>query len=410
MPVALAPFASPLYMLAKPVGSACNLVCDYCYYLEKQQLHPGRQDMSDEMLEQFTREYIQAQTMPQVLFAWHGGEPLLRKREFYKKAIRLQRKYAGPSRQVDNSLQTNGTLLDDAWCEFFKEHNFLIGISLDGPEHCHNHFRRYASGHGSFAGAMRGIECLLKHGVDFNILSVVNSYNVQFPEEVYRFFKSTGAQFVQFTPVVERFADSEAGKVRLASAGNRLSELTPWSVKPLDFGNFLCRVFDEWVTNDVATFFVTLFDSLLANRMGVPPGHCHWAPTCGHAGAIEYNGDVYACDHYVFDEYRLGNLATESLVSMMYSPRQLRFGREKQSLLPGYCLECPWLNLCNGECPKNRFALTPDGETGLNYLCPGLRLFFTHLHPYLEFMAHELTNKRPPANVMAWARQQRLKS
>ncbi len=406
MSVAFAPFASPLYMLAKPVGSACNLACDYCYYLEKEHYHPGKQEMSDEMLERFVREYIRAQTMPEVLFSWHGGEPLLRKKEFYKKALRLQRKYAGPNQQIDNSLQTNGTLLTDEWCAFFKEHQFLIGISIDGPEHCHNHFRRYNSGNGSFAGAMRGVELLLRHGVDFNILSVVNSYNARFPEEVYRFFKATGAKFVQFTPVVERQLAARNGLATLASAANSEAQLTPWSVNPLDFGTFLCKIFDEWVRNDVASFYVTLFDSLLANRMGVPPGHCHWAPTCGHAGAIEYNGDLYACDHYVFPEYRRGNLATDSLISMMYSNEQLRFGQAKQQLLPAFCRSCEWLTLCNGECPKNRFTLTPNGEPGLNYLCPGLKHFFSHIAPYLEFMAEELTNKRPPANVMAWARQQ----
>jgi len=407
MSVAFAPFASPLYLLAKPAGSMCNLACDYCYYLEKGVYHPGKQEMSDEMLERFVQEYLRAQTMPEVLFSWHGGEPLLRKRDFYNKALRLQRKYAGAGQHVDNSLQTNGTLLNDDWCAFFKENQFLIGISLDGPEHCHNHYRKYSSENGSFKGAMRGIDLLLKHGVDFNILSVVNHYNAQYPTEVYRFFKSTGAGYVQFTPVVERQVAVENGRIMLATAASSEAQLTPWSVKPLDYGDFLCKIFDEWVENDVASFYVTLFDAILANRMGVAPGHCHWAPTCGHAGAIEYNGDVYACDHFVFPEYRRGNLAHDSLVSMMYSPEQLRFGQNKRQLLPDFCRNCEWLTLCNGECPKNRFALTPDGEEGLNYLCPGLKLFFSHISPYLEFMAEELTNRRPPANVMAWARQRR---
>jgi uncharacterized protein len=303
-------------------------------------------------------------------------------------------------------LQTNGTLLDDNWCSFFKDNNFLIGISLDGPEHIHDRYRLTAAGQPTFGKVMRGVELLLKHKVEFNTLSVVNDYNAGYPLETYRFLKSIGSRYMQFTPIVERLAQNipDDSLHLLAGDNNAENRLAPWSVGAMDYGKFLCAIFDDWVLHDVGTYFVPTFDSILANWMGSTTSICVHAETCGHAGAIEHNGDVYACDHYVFPEYKIGNIHTDSLVSMMYSPRQIKFGRAKRDALPAYCKECDFLFACNGECPKNRILKTPSGEDGLNYLCGGLKHFYAHVAPYMEFMAEELSNERPPANVMAWAR------
>ena len=329
---------------------------------------------------------------------------------YFKKILELQEKYSR-GRQIENVLQTNGTLLDDDWCRFFHDYHFLIGISIDGPEHIHDRYRRNKSGQPSFAKVMQGLEMLVKHHVEFNTLSVVNDCNAQSPLETYRFLKSTGSRYMQFTPVVERIAmhGHESSLSLMAGSDTSESQLAPWSVKPLDYGRFLCEVFDEWVLHDVGAYFVPTFDSILANWVGSMTSICVHAETCGHAGAIEHNGDVFACDHYVFPEYKLGNIYTDSLVSMMYSPRQIEFGQAKRNALPQYCRDCEYLFACNGECPKNRIMKTPAGEAGWNYLCGGLKLFYAHVAPYMDFMAEELANERPPSNVMVWARE-RIKS
>ena len=398
-----APFAKPLYVMLKPVGALCNLACDYCYYLEKSKLytHNPRHVMSDELLERFIKEYIESQTMPQVMFTWHGGETLMRPLSFYKRAVELQKQY-GRGRQIDNSIQTNGTLLTDEWCSFFKENNFLVGISIDGPQDFHDEYRRNKLGVPSFHKVMQGISLLKKHGVEYNCMAVVNDYNADYPLEFYNFFKEIGCEFLQFAPIVERLKDDKSTPTALASANDKKAKLADFSVSPKQWGNFLCTIFDEWVKKDVGKLYIQLFDSTLANWVGEQPGVCTMAKTCGHAGVMEFNGDVYSCDHFVFPEYKLGNIYNEPLASMMYSDKQLKFGADKFDKLPKQCKECNVLFACNGECPKNRFTYDKYGEYGLNYLCEGFYQFFNHVAPYMDFMKKELLAKRPPANVMNW--------
>jgi uncharacterized protein len=398
-----APFAKPLYVMLKPVGALCNLACDYCYYLEKSKLytHNPRHVMSDELLERFIKEYIESQTMPQVMFTWHGGETLMRPLSFYKRAVELQKLY-GRGRQIDNSIQTNGTLLTDEWCEFFRENNFLVGISIDGPQDFHDEYRRNKMGAPSFHKVMQGISLLKKHGVEYNCMAVVNDYNADYPLEFYNFFKEIGCEFLQFAPIVERLKDDKSTPTALASANDKKAKLADFSVSPKQWGNFLCTIFDEWVKKDVGKLYIQLFDSTLANWVGEQPGVCTMAKTCGHAGVMEFNGDVYSCDHFVFPEYKLGNIYNEPLASMMYSDKQLKFGADKFDKLPKQCKECNVLFACNGECPKNRFTYDKYGEYGLNYLCEGFYQFFNHVAPYMDFMKKELLAKRPPANVMNW--------
>lgn len=405
---AIAPFARPLYVMAKPAGAACNLACDYCYYLEKSSLFPGkaaRHEMSYAMLDDFVRQYIQSQTTPQVLFTWHGGEPLLRPLSFYRRAVELQRFY-GRGLQVDNALQTNGTLLTDEWCRFLADNNWLVGVSIDGPREMHDRYRVLRGRRPSFDKVMRGVEMLSRHGVEWNAMAVVNAHNAERPREFYSFFKRIGCRFLQFTPIVERIVPRPDGR-HLASPADAEAPLADFSVSPGQWGRFLCDVFDEWVAADVGETFVQIFDSTLANWVGEPPGVCSLAPTCGHAGVLEHNGDVYVCDHYVFPEYRLGNIRTRTLTEMMYGPVATRFGADKRDALPGLCRRCRFLFACNGECPKNRFAATPDGELGLNYLCRGYYEFFAHVAPAMDFMRRELLAGRPPSGVMRWAREQR---
>lgn len=396
----LYPFARPLYVMTKPVGAVCNLACAYCYYLEKANLYKdtSKHVMSDELLEKFIREYIGSQTMHEVLFTWHGGETLMRPLSFYRKVVELQRRYAG-GHAIDNCIQTNGTLLTDEWCEFFKEHNWLVGVSIDGPQEFHDEYRKNRSGRPSFAKVMQGIRLLNKHGVEWNAMAVVNDYNADYPLEFYHFFKEIGCRYIQFAPIVERLSKHEDGRY-LATPLQPGEQLAEFSVSPEQWGNFLCTLFDEWVRNDVGQIFIQLFDSTLANWVGEQPGVCSMAKTCGHAGVMEFNGDVYACDHYVFPEFKLGNIYQQTLVEMMYSERQMEFGQMKQKSLPAQCRACEFLFACNGECPKNRFATTASGEPGLNYLCKGYHRFFKHVAPYMDYMKKELLAERAPANIM----------
>jgi uncharacterized protein len=353
--------------------------------LEKKDLYPQATGyvMSDEVLERFVEQYLQSQTMNEVLFTWHGGEPLMRNRNFFKRALELQKKY-GRGRPIDNCIQTNGTLLTDDWCKFFKENNFLVGISIDGPQHCHDVYRRTRDNGPTFYSVMKGISLLKKHRVEYNVMGVVNDYNVDNPLEFYHFFKSIDCRFIQFAPIVEQIDGEPA----------------PWNVPSERWGDFLIAIFDEWVKKDVGTFYIQYFDSTLANWVGQQPGVCVQAKTCGHAGVMEFNGDVYACDHFVYPEYKLGNIRTQTLTEMMYSDKQAKFGTDKQDRLPSQCKECEFLFACNGECPKNRILKTDSGEEGLNYLCKGYYKFFEHVAPYMDFMKKELLAQRPPANVM----------
>ena len=395
------PFAKPLYVMLKPAGAHCNLACKYCYYLEKNKLYPTAQRhlMSDEMLEQFTREYIEAQTMNQVLFTWHGGEPLLRSIDFYRKALSLQQKYAGGKR-IDNVIQTNGTLLTDEWCEFFAQNHWLVGISIDGPQPDHDHYRLTAAGKPSWQKVMQGIKLLKKHGVEWNAMAVVNAYNVNHPLEFYRFFKENGCQFLQFTPIVERLTRHEDGRNLASLADKDEISLSKASVAPEQWGYFLCAIFDEWVRKDVGKIFVEIFDCTLANWMGISPGICAYSKECGHAGVMEHNGDVYSCDHFVFPEYKLGNIRDHSLIDMLYGEQQQEFSRLKHSSLPRQCKECDMEFACHGECPKNRFMKDKYGDSGLNYLCLGYYHYYQHVAPYMDYMKQELMAQRPPSNIM----------
>lgn len=395
------PFAKPLYVMLKPAGAHCNLACKYCYYLEKNKLYSTAQRhlMSNEMLEQFTREYIEAQTMNQVLFTWHGGEPLLRSIDFYRKALSLQQKYAG-GRRIDNVIQTNGTLLTDEWCEFFAQNHWLVGISIDGPQPDHDHYRLTAAGKPSWKKVMQGIKLLKKHGVEWNAMAVVNAYNANHPLEFYRFFKENGCQFLQFTPIVERLTRHEDGRTLASLADKDEISLSEASVAPEQWGYFLCAIFDEWVRKDVGKIFVEIFDCTLANWMGISPGICAYSKECGHAGVMEHNGDVYSCDHFVFPEYKLGNIRDHSLIDMLYGEQQQEFSRLKHSSLPRQCKECDMEFACHGECPKNRFMKDKYGDSGLNYLCPGYYHYYQHVAPYMDYMKQELMSQRPPSNIM----------
>lgn len=402
--IAFNPLDYPLYLMAKPTGAVCNLNCAYCYYTGKESLYPNRKHyrMSDELLEKYVETYILSQPTPNVLFTWHGGEALLRDVSFYRKAVLLQKKY-GRGRHIENSLQTNGVLLNDEWCRFFKENDFLIGISIDGPEDCHDIYRKNRGNAGTFRQVMRGIELLHKHGVAFNTLGVIHNYNAKRPLEVYHFLKSIGSHYMQFSPIVERL--SPTGRLLSPSACEEGERLGEWNVSPDDFGRFYTTIFDEWVLFDVSNYYVQLFDATLANWVGEAPGVCIYAKECGHAAVMEFNGDIYSCDHFVFPEYKLGNLrGNAGFIEMILSEKQQRFGRQKHEALPTQCCECGYLRLCNGECPKNRIVKDRNGEPGLNYLCEGYRHYFEHVSPYMSFMASELQQNRPPANVMKWAR------
>lgn len=400
------PFSRPMYIMLKPAGSLCNLRCKYCYYLEKKKLYEDTTApiMTDDLLEKFIKEYIEAQTSPQVLFTWHGGETLMRPLSFYRRALELQKIYAH-GRQIDNCIQTNGTLLTDEWCAFFKENHFLVGVSIDGPQTVHNAYRRTATGKPTFRQVMQGIALLNKHGVEWNALAVVNDLNVEQPLEFYHFFKEIGCHYIQFTPIVERLVQRPDG-LTLASGTQAGGEVTDFSVRAEQWGRFLCAVFDEWVRHDVGEYYIQLFDAALANWVGVTPGICTMARDCGHAGVMEYNGDVYSCDHFVYPEHKLGNLHDQTIVEMMNSPQQRAFSQLKHQRLPRQCRECPFEFACHGECPKNRFVTDRYGHPGLNYLCRGYYQFFEHIAPYMDFMKNELDNGRAPANVMTLFRNQ----
>ena len=401
-------YGRPMYVMAKPVGAACNLQCSYCYYLEKSRLYDASsQLMNDEMLELFIREYIHSQTTLEVLFTWHGGEPLLRPISFYERALELQRQYAN-GRRIANCIQTNATLIDDEWCEFFRKNNFLVGVSIDGPQMMHDSLRTSRRGESSYRDVMRGLRLLNRHRVEWNAMATVNAANVEHPLEFYRFFRDElECQFLQFTPVVERRYMS-GGESRMMHAAEPSGELVPYSVTAEQWGRFLCAIFDEWVRHDVGRMFVQLFDSTLANWVGEAVGVCTMSKYCGHAAVIEHNGDVYSCDHFVFPEYKLGNLNEKSLSEMMYGRQQSEFGEAKHNTLPRQCRECKYEFACHGECPRNRFLMTADGEPGLNYLCKGYHAFFSHAATAMDYMRRQLQQGRPPANVMKWLAEQKF--
>jgi uncharacterized protein len=394
--------------MAKPIGPICNLDCKYCFYLEKENLYPPKTDfrMPTGVLEEFIKQKIENHRAEQVNFAWQGGEPTLLGVDYFRKIVELQAKFAD-GKIIANAFQTNGVLLNDAWCEFFAEHGFLIGLSIDGPERLHDRYRLHKGGQPSFKQVMQGLEFLKKHRVEFNTLTVLQRDNSNHPLEVYNFLKEIGSGFMQFIPIVERISQHrDDNGLQLISPDSQISaEVSEWSVDPRQFGRFLSAIFDEWVRHDVGRVFVQLFDVALENWLGLEPSLCVFKKTCGSALAIEHNGDLYSCDHYVYPENKLGNIMESPLGSLIGSEQQRQFGRDKLDRLPQYCLNCDVRFACNGECPKHRFIKTPDGEDGLNYLCAGYKQFFHHIDPYMRFMANELAGQRPPANVMAWAKE-----
>ena len=397
------------HLLTKPIGPICNLDCKYCFYLEKQKLYPDETQwrMSGAVLEEYIRQYIQSQPGPEIHFAWQGGEPTLLGVEFFQQAVALQKKYAA-GKTISNALQTNGTLLDDAWCEFLKQNNFLVGLSIDGPRALHDKYRVDKGQKPTFDAVMRGLELLKEHRVEFNTLTVVNRANSQQPLEVYRFLKAIGSEFIQFIPLVERSAATPAKEAGFdfaappdfAAPENAWSPVTEWSVAAVQYGNFLCAIFDEWVRRDVGATFVQLFDVALGNWMGLGSALCVFAEKCGTALAIEHNGDLYSCDHYVYPRYKLGNVMNQSLGAMVNSPAQMKFGSDKSDLLPKFCRECEVRFACNGECPKHRFNSTPDGEAGLNYLCSAYKKFFNHIDPQMRTMAQLLRAGFAASDIM----------
>ena len=397
------------HIMAKPIGPLCNLDCSYCFYLEKAALY-GQPDrnrrtwaMRPEVLESYVRQYIEAQVGSPVTFAWQGGEPTLLGLDFFRRAVELQAKYAG-GKKIENTFQTNGVLIDDTWGEFFAENQFLVGLSIDGPEELHDRYRVDRGGAGTFARVVRGLEVLQKHGVSFNTLTAVHRLNAEQPLPVYRFLDEVGSEHLQFIPIVERVADRSAGEHALAGPSpSGEASVTEWSVKPKAYGEFLCAVFDEWVRHDVGRIFVQLFDVALRAWAGLPSGLCRFDETCGAAMALEHNGDLYCCDHFVYPDYRLGNIMDEALGDLSGSARQRAFGDAKRDALPACCRECDVRFACNGGCPKHRFVATPEGHAGLDYLCPAHERFFRHADPFLRFMVDEIDEGRPPANVMAWA-------
>ncbi len=393
------------HIMTKPIGPLCNLDCSYCFYLEKEKLYPGAAQwaMPPEILERYISEYIAAQPpdTPEIHFAWQGGEPTLLGVDFFRNVIALQQKHA-PGKIVRNALQTNATLINDEWAAFLAENNFLVGVSIDGPRELHDCYRVDKGQAPTFDRVLRGITHLKAHNVEFNTLTVVHRKNAQHPLDVYRFLKEAGSGFIQFIPVVERKAAQSSGDglVLIQPSSTQAAEVTRWSVEPLAYGKFLAAIFDEWVKQDVGHIFIQQFDVALESWLGLQQTLCVFRPTCGSALALEHNGDLYSCDHFVYPEHKLGNLADTGLREMTSSTQQKDFGLAKRDTLPRMCRQCDVRFACNGECPKHRFLTTPDGEPGLNYLCAGYKHFFHHIDPFMRFMATELRSGRPPANIM----------
>jgi uncharacterized protein len=403
------PAASGFHLMAKPSGPACNLDCTYCFYLEKEALYDTRatRRMSPAVLEAYVRETIATTPADQpVLFAWQGGEPTLLGIAFYRRALELQRQY-GNGRMIENSFQTNGILIDEEWALFLAEHGFLVGLSLDGPAEIHDHHRRYRSGEPSHALVMAALERLQRHDVAYNVLACVDRNSSRHPQTTYRWLKAQGVEYIQFTPIVERLAGpayTSAGFTHEGPSGEKGAGVTPFSVRPREWGRFLATVFDEWRRKDIGRVFVMNFEWTLAALVGAPGVVCVHRPECGRALVVEHDGDVFSCDHFVYPEYKLGNLTREPLAAMVDSTRQQAFGKAKRDTLPRQCRECPQLDLCWGGCPKQRFLTTRDGEPGLNWLCEGYLHYLGHARPWLQSIAGLLAAGRDPAGVMAMKR------
>lgn len=397
-----------IHVVAKPIGPLCNLNCEYCFYLEKQALFAAKEKyrMTDDVLRTFIVNYISSQPTPVVEFVWQGGEPTLLGMDFFRQVIKFQNFFAG-TKTVTNSLQTNGTLLTDEWCVFLKKHNFMVGISLDGPEEINNRYRKDLKGNGAFDVAMKGLKLLQKHGVEYNVLASVARETAHTPIDVYHFFREEGVEFIQFSPIVERVADKSAMNQGLQFAGpadlngkEEKYEVTPWSVIPEEYGDFLIAIYEDWVRHDVGSVFVMNFEWALNAWIGNPSPVCIHAKQCGRSLAIEHNGDVYACDHCVYPQHRLGNIKTEKLLKMAEKSMQHGFGINKEKALPRWCRECDVLAACQGGCPKHRFGITYYEEPGLHYLCEGYKKFFLHIRKYCHTMTQLLENGLPASRVM----------
>ncbi len=410
----------PFHIMAKAIGPICNLDCKYCFYLEKEQLYPNneRWKMSDDKLETFIRDYIAAQPSQEVSFAFQGGEPTLLGVSYFHKVVEFQKKHAN-GKQITNAFQTNGTLLDDEWGEFLAENQFLVGLSIDGPEDLHNFYRVDKKGRDTYKDVMRGLNILRKHQVEFNTLTCINAQTVQHPIKIYKFLKDIGSRYLQFIPIVEREVDTATAKLGLdhaappdleqAPASKDAPRMSEFAVPAEAYGDFLIKIFDQWIKRDVGKTYVQIFDVALGKWVGAPGGLCYFSETCGSALAMEHDGDVYTCDHYVYPNYKLGNLMNTSLGELADSPMAREFGQAKRDRLPKYCRECSVRFACNGECPKHRFTWTPDGEWGLNYLCPSYKKFFNHIDPAMRIMAELYRNQRAPAEVMQILAEQRKK-
>ncbi|MCH2175261.1 MAG: anaerobic sulfatase maturase [Lentisphaeria bacterium] len=385
MSILTAPQTRPFHVLGKPSGPICNLDCEYCFYLDKVKLFKKDSDfrMSEEVLERHIEKYIEAQYQPglEINFAWQGGEPTLMGVDWFRKVVEFQEKYAPKDANITNAFQTNGTLLDDEWGKFLHDHKFLVGISIDGPEELHDHFRKNRGGRGTYDQVIKGLRILQKHNVEYNVLTVVQSHNGDHPLKVYNHIKDLGAEFIQFIPIVE--PESNNGKVSYRSVG------------PKQFGKFMITIFDEWLKKDIGKIFIQHFDGALANELNTGGAICVHSPECGRSVAIEHNGNVYSCDHFVFDEYLVGNIMDEDYPSIMDSPKQNKFGKDKLHELPQKCITCPVRQQCHGGCPAHRIKKSEEGKTNLNYLCAGYLDFFSHIKPYLNAMGQALMRRMP---------------
>jgi len=384
------------HVMAKPTGAICNLDCAYCFFLSKEQLYPGSNfRMTDEVMENYVRQTIEAHSTPEVTIAWQGGEPTLMGLDFYRRVMEAVGKFRRPGTKIQHTIQTNGVQLNREWCEFLHEHDVLVGISVDGPRVMHDTYRRDKGGGPTFDKVIKGLRLMQSMDVEFNILCTVNDVNSKQPLEVYRFFRDElGARYIQLIPIVERINDNG---LTLLQQGHRVTDR---SVHPEQYGRFLIEIFDEWVHHDVGEVFVQMFDGVLMSWLRGHSSLCIFRPTCGDGVALEHNGDLYSCDHFVEPKHLLGNILKTSLVQLVNSDAQRKFGQDKQTTLPQYCRECEYLFACNGECPKNRILRTPEGEAGLNYLCAGLKMYFSYVDPYMRMLADLLRSGRPAAEIM----------
>ena len=392
------------HVMAKPTGSVCNIDCTYCFYLEKEALYPERNtrwQMSDETLERYIGQHIDAQSGDNVTFAWQGGEPTMMGLAFFRRVIALCDKYAN-GKKITHALQTNGILLDDAWARFFAEHRFLIGLSIDGPAPLHNQYRVNRTGKGTHDRVMAAMALLKAHHVEFNTLTVVGKHNVEHAREVYEFLVAAGSRYIQFIPLVERLSNDASSALQLVLPGESAARLAPWTVPSWQFGDFLRQIFDVWVRRDVERVSVQMFDVAMAAWTGQPPVLCVHSATCGHAFALESNGDLYNCDHFVYPEHKLGNIHQQTIHELNHSERAIAFGEAKETTLTADCRRCEFRPVCHGGCPKHRFAVSPNGHPGHNYLCAGYKHFFKHITPYMNVWQQLMESGYPPSSIMQW--------